>query len=73
MLVEDTTPTSRAMILKVGRGMSEEAISKTFTSLVLKGNIRTAVRFLTLRGAGGFLLPDNTNLKSGLPVINVLR
>ena len=48
MLVEDTTRTSRAMILKVARGMSEEAISKTFISLVLKGKIRTVVWYVTL-------------------------
>ena len=53
MLVEDMTRTSRAMVLKMARGVSEEAISKTFTSIVLKGKIQTAVRFMTLRGAGG--------------------
>ena len=53
--------------------MSEEAISKTFTSLVLKGKIRTAVRFMTLRGAEGVLLPDNIDAKSGRPVVNVLQ
>ena len=64
-LVEDTTRTSRSMVSKVVREMSEEAISKTFTSLVLKGKIRTAVRIVTLRGVGGVLLPDNINAKSG--------
>ena len=48
MLIEDTTCTSRAMVSKVARGMSEEAISKTITSLVLKENILTAVKFVTL-------------------------
>ena len=52
--------------------MSEEAISKTFNSLVLKGKTQTAVRFMTLRGAGGVLLPDNINAKSGQPVVDVL-
>ena len=48
MLLEDTTRTIRAMVSKMARRMSEEAISKTFTSLFLKGKIRTAVRFVTL-------------------------
>ena len=65
MMVEDTTRTSRGMISKLARGISEEVISKIFTSLVLQGKIQMAVRFLTLRGAGGVLLPDNTDAKSG--------
>ena len=48
MLVKDTTHTSNVMVSKVTRGVLEEAISKTFTSLVLKGKIRTAVSFVTL-------------------------
>ena len=36
MMVEDTTRTSSAMILKVARGMPEEAILNAFTSLVFK-------------------------------------
>ena len=73
MLVEDTTRISRAMVSKVARGMSEEAISKTFTSLVLKGKIRTAVRLVTFRGAGSVLSPENMDAKSGQPVVDVLR
>ena len=52
--------------------MSEEAIAKTLISLMLKGKIHTAVRFDTLRGAGGVLLPNEINLKSGGPVIGIL-
>ena len=48
MLVKDTTRTSRAMVLKVARGMPEEVISKNFTSPVLKGKIPMAVKFVTL-------------------------
>ena len=73
MLVEDTIRTSRTMVSKVARGMSEEAISKTSTSLVFKEKIRTTVRFVTLRGAGEVLSPDNINTKSGRTVVNVLR
>ena len=61
------------MVSKVARGMLEETISKTFTSLVLKGNIRAAVRFVTLQGAGGVLLPNDIDANLGQPVINVLR
>ena len=39
---------------------------------LLKGKIRTAVRFVTLRGAGGVLSPNDTDAKSGRPVIDVL-
>ena len=73
MLVEDTTRTNRAMISKVARGIPEKVITKTFTSLMLKGKIRTTMRFVTLRGTGGVLLPDEIDLKSGQPVIDVLR
>ena len=48
MLVEDTSRAIRAMISNVARGISEEAIAKTLTSLVLKGKIHKAVRFVTL-------------------------
>ena len=44
----------------------------TFTSLDLKGKPRMAMRFVTQRGAGDIILPDNTDPKSVRPVINVL-
>ena len=72
MLVEDISRTSRAVLSKVARGISEEMISKTFISLVLKGKIQMAVRFVTLQGAGGVLSPNVTDTKSGRPVIDVL-
>ena len=61
------------MVLTVARGISEEAISKTFTSLVLKGKIRTVVRFVTLQGAGGVISPDNIDAKSRRVVEDVLQ
>ena len=73
ILVKDTTCTSCAMVLKVARGVSEEAISTTFTSLVLKGKIRTVVRFATLRRLGGVFLPDNIEAKLGRPVVDLLQ
>ena len=48
MLVKDTIRTSQAMISKVARGISNETISNTLTSLILKGKIKTAVRFVML-------------------------
>ena len=72
MLVKDTTRTSQAMVSKVARGVLEEMIFKTFTFLVLKGKTQTAVRFVTLRGAGDLLTPIDTNSKSGRPVIDML-
>ena len=71
MMAEDTTRTRIAMISKVARVMSEETISKTFSSLVLKGKIRTAARFVTLQGAGDVLSSDDTNPKSERLVTNV--
>ena len=72
MLVKDITCTSLAMISKITRGVSEEVVSKTFTSLVLKGKIHSAVRFATLRGAGGVLLTNEIDLNLGRLVIDVI-
>ena len=72
MLVQDTVRTSRAMVATIRRGMSEETIAKTFTSMVLKGKIRQAVRFATLRGEGGVLKATDIDPKSGKPVLEVL-
>ena len=72
-MIEDTTNTSCGMVSKVARGMLEEAISKTSTSLVFKGKILTAVRFVTLQGAGSVLLPNNMDTRSVRPVIDMLR
>ena len=72
MLVEDTTRTSRAMVSKVVKGVSDEAIAKMFTSIVLKDKIRMAVRFVTLRGVGGVLLSNEIDLKSRQPFIDML-
>ena len=73
MLVQDTVRTSRAMVATIRRGMSEETIAKTFTSMVLKGKIRQAMKFATLRGEGGILKATDLDLKSGKPVLEVLE
>ena len=53
--------------------MSDEKVAKTFESLVLKGKIRLAVRFATMRDKGGVLAPDATDEKTGLTVLEVLK
>ena len=53
--------------------MSDEKVAKTFESLVLKGKIRSAVRFATMRDKGGVLAPDATDEKTGLTVLEVLK
>ena len=58
--------------LEDGEGVSKEAIYKMLISLVLKGKIRTAVRVVILRGAGGVLLPNKIEPKSGQSVIDML-
>ena len=73
MLVQDTVRTSRTMISSIRRGMSDETIAKTFTSMVLKGKIRAAVRFATLRGEGGVLKATDVDSKTGKPVLEVLQ
>ena len=73
MLVEDTVRTSRGLITRLKRGMTEEAVAKTFTAMVLKGKIRAAVRFATLRGEGGVLNGSDIDKKSGTRVLDVLH
>ena len=73
MLVQDTVRTSRALISTMRRGMSEESVAKTFTSMVLKGKIRAAVRFATLRGEGGVLKATDIDEKTGKSVLEVLQ
>ena len=73
MLVQDTVRTSKSLISRKKRGMSEEQVSKTYTRLVLQGKLRSAVRFVTERDQGGLLDGDDIDVKSGLPVHQVLE
>ena len=72
MLVQDTVRTSKSLISRTRRQMTDEQISKTYTSLVLQGKLRQAVRFVTARDRGGILQGDDIDVKSGLPVKEVL-
>jgi hypothetical protein len=50
-----------------------DSLARAFNGKVLGGRMRVAVRKVTDRGGGGVLLPDDTDAKSGLKVIEVLR
>ena len=52
--------------------MTDEQIAKTFTRLVMQGKLRSAVRFVTERDQGRILEGDDIDVKSGLPVREVL-
>ena len=73
MLIQDTVSTSRTIISSVRRGMSNETISKTFSSMVLKGKIMAAVQFSTLRGEVGVLKATDVDLKTVKPVLEVFQ
>ena len=59
MLIQETVRTSLGLLSDIRQGQYEEQISKTFTRMVLQGKIRQAVRFVTERGLGGALKPDD--------------
>ena len=73
MLVEDTMHTSRSLISNMKRDMTKEIISKIFTNMEPKGQIRAAVQFAALRGKGGILKGLDIDSKSGKTVLEVLR
>ena len=47
ILAQDTVHISRAMITHINQGITEETITKTYTSFVFRGRVRVAVRFAT--------------------------
>lgn len=53
--------------------MTEETIAKAYTSLVFRGKVRVAVRFVTQRGEGGVLKLDDNDVKSKDKVVDVLH
>ena len=59
MLVQDTVRTSIGLVQKLTKGETEAQQVKTFPRMVLQGNIRQAVRFVTERGQGGELAADD--------------
>ena len=58
MLVEDTLSSSTHYLTAVRREETAEHRAKTFHGLVLRGKIRTAVRWITEREKGGVLQPE---------------
>ena len=73
MLVEDTLRSSTQYLTAVRREETTEHRAKTFHGLVLRGKIRTSVRWITESEKGGVLLPEDQCTKTGEHVLEVLR
>ena len=72
-LVSDTTTKITGRKLCHPKHQCNEARFRSFSSQLLSGHCRKAVRFLTNRDQGGVLDPSNTCTKSGQPVLDVLK
>ena len=73
MLLEDTVRTNLSLIKQKRNGMSDDEVAKQYTSLLLKGKVRQAVRFATERDKGGIFDRDDLDSKTGRPVFEVLK
>ena len=73
MLVEDTLRSSTQYLAAVCREETAEHRAKTFHGLVLRGKLRTAVRWITEREKGGVLQPEVHCTKTGDRVLEVLH
>ena len=73
MLVEDALRSCTQYLTAVRRDETAEHWAKTYHSLVLRGILRTAVRWITEWEKGGVLLPEDKCKKMGERVIEVLR
>ena len=73
MMVEDTLRSSTQYLTAVRREESAEQRAKTFHGLVLRGKLRTAVRWITERETGGVLQPEGLCTKTGDHVVEVLH
>ena len=73
MLVEDTLRSSTQYLTAVRREETAEHRAKTFHGLVLRGKLRTAVRWITEREKGGMLQPEGHCTKTGDRVLEVLH
>ena len=73
MLVEDTLRSSTKYLTAVRREETVEHRSKTFHVLVLRGKLRTAVRWIMEREKGGVLQPDDHCTKTGERMMEVFR
>ena len=57
MIVEDTLRSCTQYLTAVRQEETAEHRSKTYHSLVLRGKLRTAVRWITEQEKGGVILP----------------
>ena len=73
MLLEDTLRSSTQYLTAVRREETAEHWCKTFHGLVLRGKLRTTVRWITERKKGGVLLPEEQCTKTGERVLEVLH
>ena len=72
MLVEDMLRSSTQYLTSVLREETAEHQAKTFHGLVLRGKIRTAVRWITERKKGGVLQPEDYCTKTGERMMEVI-
>ena len=73
MLVEDTLRACGEYLTVAWREETVGHREQTYQSLVLRGKLRTAVRWITERETGGVLQPGDRCTKTGGRVMEVLR
>ena len=73
MLVDDTLRACGEYITVAWREETAEHRAQTYHSLVLRGKLRTAVRWITERETSGVLQPGDQCTKTGDQVMEVLR
>ena len=73
MLVEDILRTCEQYITFSCREEFVEHRAQTYHSMVLRGKVRTVVRWITERETGGILQPGERCKKTGEKVMEVLR
>ena len=73
MLVEDTLRSCEEYLSVAWREETAEHQAQTYHILVLRGKLRTAVRWITEMGTGGVLQTGERCTKTGYRVMEVLR
>eukprot|EP00978_Attheya_sp_CCMP212_P023363 scaffold71500_cov33-Attheya_sp.AAC.2 len=53
--------------------MDDQEVARTYNHMVLQGKLHQAVCWIPQRHKGGILYPDEINVKTGMPVIDVLK
>ena len=72
-LIADTIGTLQKNLSHLQGDTTQDHRARVFNHLVLKGEIRRAVRYLTDRESGGVLFPQDIDDKTGQPVSTVLQ